>query len=209
MCGVFGFVAKNDHRMSLADLKRVAAQTMTRGPHAWGLAWIDSQDRLKMFKQTGRIVDALGLLAMARDAKALIGHCRWATQGDPQNNLNNHPHPADGGWIVHNGIIRHYDELIDEFDLHPVSDCDSELLGQLIERLDGDLVDRCERATLYAADSPLTMLGLWKSRLVAVRRGNPLHTGQTRSGIYLASLPDALPGRVSAVTNNTLLTYSV
>ena len=64
-------------------LEAIARVTMRRGPHAFGFAWIDSRGRLKMFKKTGRIVDHLSLLAMAQDAQFLIGHCRYATHGDP------------------------------------------------------------------------------------------------------------------------------
>jgi glucosamine 6-phosphate synthetase-like amidotransferase/phosphosugar isomerase protein len=143
MCGVFGFVAKDDEKtIDLPTLKRIAVDTESRGPHAWGMAWIDSRGRLNCFKQTGRVSQALGLLAMARDARALIGHCRFATQGDPANNLNNHPFAADGGWIVHNGIIRGYEQLVADFDLHPVTECDSEALALLIEKLDGSLLER-------------------------------------------------------------------
>src|SRR4051794_35554684 len=134
MCGVFGFVAHDDRPVNPKILARVALATQRRGPHAWGMAWIDGKGRLRMYKQTGKVGDALGLLKMAADARLLVGHCRYATMGDPTNNLNNHPHPCDGGWIVHNGVIPNYGGLVDRFGLHPVSGCDSEVLGLLIEQ---------------------------------------------------------------------------
>jgi glutamine phosphoribosylpyrophosphate amidotransferase len=143
MCGVFGFVAKDKGPLNLKILQRVATVTQRRGPHAWGMAWINSSGRIFMYKQTGRIRDSLGLLTMARDAVLLIGHTRYATQGDPANNLNNHPHPCDGGWIVHNGMIPNYREIASRYDLHLTTQCDSEVLCRLIERLDGNLVSRC------------------------------------------------------------------
>src|SRR5947208_1937574 len=83
MCGVFGFMSREGGRVNLQALARVAEVTQRRGPHAFGFAWIDRRGRLKCYKQTGRITDHLGLLAMAADARMLIGHCRWATQGNP------------------------------------------------------------------------------------------------------------------------------
>ena len=199
MCGVFGFMAHRDGPVNLKVVRRMAANTMNRGPHAFGFAWVDSRDRLRCFKQTGRIVDHLGLLAMAADAKILIGHCRFATHGTPANNLNNHPHPCDGGWIVHNGVIGAYEEIVARRDLRPVTECDSEVLGLIIEQEDGNLLERCVKATLESGRTPLVMLGLWARphRLVIVRRGNPLSVGKTKVGTYFASLPDALPGQVS------------
>jgi glucosamine 6-phosphate synthetase-like amidotransferase/phosphosugar isomerase protein len=215
MCGVFGFVSTDGGRLSLPVLGRIALATERRGPHAFGLAWIDRRGRLKCYKQTGRISDHLGLLTLAADARMLIGHCRFATQGDPANNLNNHPHPADGGWIVHNGQVRNYAQLVQAFGLYPVSECDSEVLGLLVEQGTGSVLDRCRAAALLASDDPdagplfgrqpLVLLGLWSrpGRLVAVRRGNPLHCGQAAEGCYLASLADGLPGAVRALKDDT------
>ena len=158
---------------------------------------------------------------MARDARMLVGHCRYATQGDPADNINNHPHPADGGWIVHNGVIRDYAGLVEPFDLHPVSDCDSEVLGLLVEAGRGSVFDRCRAAvraaapagepgTLFGAPQPLVLLGLWPrpDRLVAVRQGNPLHYSQVEEGDYLASLPVGLPGQAKALPSGTACLFS-
>jgi glucosamine 6-phosphate synthetase-like amidotransferase/phosphosugar isomerase protein len=216
MCGVFGFVSRNKGRVDPKVLQRVAQVTKRRGPHAFGSAWIDRHGRLKCYKQTGRTSDHLGLLLMAADARMLIGHCRYATQGSPADNINNHPHPADGGWFVHNGQIRNYRQLVDTFDLSPVSACDSEVLGLLIEQGTGNIFDHCrdavdlvaedqEEDTLFACQQPLVLLGLWPrpDRLVAIRRGNPLHCSDTAEGYYLASLADGLPGTVRALRDNT------
>ena len=208
MCGVFGFVAKDSGPLNLSILKRIARVTERRGPHAWGLAWLTRHGRLCMYKQTGRIRDSLGLLSMAKDATMLIGHVRYATQGDPANNLNNHPHPCDGGWIVHNGVIPNFRQIITEHQLHSVTECDSEILGLLVEKLQGDLLTRCVDTANIAGERNLVMLGLWKpGRLIAVRRGNPLHVGETGRGYYLASLPDELPGQVHEVTNHQAVEF--
>jgi glucosamine 6-phosphate synthetase-like amidotransferase/phosphosugar isomerase protein len=221
MCGVFGFVSRDGGKLNLAVLGRLAEATERRGPHAFGLAWIDRRGRLKCYKQTGRVSDHLGLLAMAADARMLIGHCRFATQGSPQDNINNHPHPADGGWIVHNGHVRDYERLLGAHDLYPVSACDSEVLGLLVERADGSVLDRCraavrqaapepEAGTLFGLAQPLVLLGLWPrpDRLVVVRQGNPLHYGKVEEGVYLASLPDGLPGNSLAVKDRTACLFT-
>lgn len=218
MCGVFGFVAGGKRELNLARLERIAKATESRGPDAFGFAWIDGRGHLRCFKQTGRISHSLSLLAMAADARMLIGHCRYATHGDHRSNVNNHPHPADGGWIVHNGTLPSYRDVIADFELAPVTDCDSEVLGLLIEALDGRLSQRCARAVEVVAPSrgatlfeqPLVMLGLWHrpGRMVVIRRGNPLHFGQAREGTYIASLPDNLPGKPTRVKNGSVHVYT-
>src|SRR5262245_55868582 len=221
MCGVFGFVSRDDGKLDLGTLSKVARVTERRGPHAFGFAWIDQRCRLKCYKQTGRVSDHLGLLALARDARMLIGHCRFTTQGSPEDNINNHPHPADGGWIVHNGQIRDYPRLLNTFDLYPVSGCDSEVLGLLVEQGKGNVLDRCraavravtpaeDRRSLFDTEQPLVLLGLWPrpDRLVAIRQGNPLHFSRVLEGYYLASLPTALPGQAHQLKDDTACLFT-
>lgn len=195
MCGVFGFVSYDEKGPDLSRLEVIAKATMTRGPHAFGFAWLDWNGRLKMFKRTGRIVDHLGLLAMAKNARILIGHCRYATHGDPGNNSNNHPHPADGGWIVHNGVVSNHEDLAAEYDLWPTTECDSEVLGLLIGASRGPIMNRCA-ATAKVARGNLAMLGVWSrpGRMVAIRNGNPLWVSEADNGerFYLGSLPMGL-----------------
>lgn len=212
MCGVFGFISYDGQGPNIKRLEIIARVTMRRGPHAFGFAWLDHQGRLRMFKRTGRIVDHLGLLAMAADAKMLVGHCRYATHGDPSNNLNNHPHPADGGWIVHNGMLGDYRGIIKREKLHPNTDCDSEVLGLLIDQGEGSLADRCVAAVHQADGDPLVMLGLWSrpGRLIAVRAGNPLSVGVCNEGrrFYLGSLDEGLPGTVAEVDNWSAMEFN-
>jgi glucosamine 6-phosphate synthetase-like amidotransferase/phosphosugar isomerase protein len=210
MCGVFGFVAKNDSRPDMARLIRIAQATEARGRHAFGFAWVDSAGHLKMFKQTGKISDGIGLLKMASDARMLIGHCRYATDGDPRYNINNHPHPIDGGWFVHNGVVSQYDAIVRQYELHCISHCDSEVIGQLYETSEGPAVDRLIDACHTATTSPLVVLSLWKNprRLIALRAGNPLELGETKNAWYFASLADGLP-RPYMVRDNTALEFNV
>jgi glucosamine 6-phosphate synthetase-like amidotransferase/phosphosugar isomerase protein len=213
MCGVFGFVSRGG-KANLKVLKRIAEATERRGPHAFGFAWIDGQGRIRCYKQTGKITSHLALLAMAADARMLIGHCRWATQGSPEQNINNHPHPSDGGWIVHNGVIADHRTLMEEFDLFPVSDCDSEVLGLLIEQEKGSMLQRCQRAVKSVNhkkdQGPLVLMGLWPrpARLVVVRRGNPLHFSGTPEGLYLASLADGLPEKSYPLKDRTVCLFT-
>jgi len=210
MCGVFGYIATRGERVSIHRLMAIAAATETRGRDAWGLAWIDGRGRMRTFKQTGPITDSLSMLSMAADARLLIGHCRWATHGDPDDNRNNHPHRAGSGWIVHNGVIANYRSLIAWHGLDPQTDCDSEVLGLLFDQARGDVAERSAAAVACVPEySPLVLLGLWTSprRLVAIRKGNPLHVAQVREGRYLASLPLNMPGRPVAIADRSIVVY--
>jgi len=204
MCSIFGFIARKSSPVDLRIVRNIVEANIERGPHAFGFAWIDSRDRLHAFKQRGRLTDMLGILAMARDARMMIGHLRYATHGEPSNNINNHPHPVDGGWLVHNGVVRNYDELLEEHSVCPMSECDSEVLAHLIERSEESKYVRRAAESVEQTDGALAMLSLWArpNKMVAVRRGNPLHFGYTTAGLYIATLAKGLPGKLHSVTDN-------
>ena len=207
MCGIFGYIASTpDDQLDLAKLNAIAKDTERRGPHAFGFSWIDGAGRLRMFKQAGRIGDSLAMLKIAADAQMLIGHTRYATEGDPADNINNHPHPCDGGWLVHNGMIQNYRRLLQVEKLSPTSACDSEVIGLLMEQSRGTYVERTIDTLSVLARSPFAMLGLWKpGRMIIARRGNPVHIGATKSGVYLASYADALPGHVKRMQDDHVI----
>ena len=210
MCGIFGYVAKKDEPVSMSILRQIAATTMLRGPHAWGLAWVGANGKLKTYKQTGRIVDAIGLLSMAKDARLLIGHCRWATHGSPADNTNNHPHDGGDSWVVHNGVISHYESLVRKHSLRRHTECDSEVLGLMLQKFKGKPMKRAaETAREAMGDNPFAMMALWPDRLIVSKaNGQPLHIGETRSAYYLASLRANLPGRVSEFPEAEIVEYA-
>jgi glucosamine 6-phosphate synthetase-like amidotransferase/phosphosugar isomerase protein len=211
MCGIFGYVAKDNRPVDLGTLRDIARVTQSRGPHAWGLAWVTPGGKLMNYKQAGDIIDSLGLLGMARGSRMLIGHCRYATHGRPEDNTNNHPHDAGGdAWVVHNGVIWHYQQLVEQHGLRMTTDCDSEVLGLMIAKFRGKPMARAKRAAEQAMGrSPFAMMTLWPDRLVATRaNGQPLHISETRYGYWIASLPQSLPGIVRQFGEREILEFA-
>lgn len=195
MCGIFGFITKDGGGPDLVRLRRIAIETETRGPHAFGLAWLDAGGALHTFKRPGPATAELGDLDRVRDAIVVVGHCRWATHGSPGDNRNNHPHAAGRGWLVHNGVVHNHLDLTEHYELVRRTQCDSEVLGLLLARMPGPIDLRAAR-TAEAASGPLAILGVWAkpARLLVVRRGKPLSIGETDAGSYLGSLAGELPG---------------
>ncbi len=210
MCGIFGFITRDGRGPDLARLRRIAIQTQRRGDHAFGLAWLGGDGVVHTFKRPGPATANLGDLDQCRGATVVIGHCRWATHGAPEENRNNHPHPAGRGWLVHNGVVSNYAGLLRHYGLVAQTECDSEVLGLLMARFAGSIGRRAAQ-TAEVAHGRLAMLGVWRkpARLLIVRKGNPLHFGETAGGYYFASLPEDLPGKVCAITDDYagVLTY--
>ena len=141
MCGIIGVVQKNEkalgEKMGIIirdSLKRLEY----RGYDSVGYAIIDRNGRLVIRKAKGKIDDLLKRLEFERfDGLVGVGHTRWATHGPPSD-LNAHPHTDCSRCIaiVHNGVIRNYQELRDELASrgHMISsDTDTELIAHLIE----------------------------------------------------------------------------
>jgi len=194
MCGLFGFVGLAPDVGKLIQIAEATANA--RGRDAWGVAWVDWRGRLRHHKAAGQLDRRA--LADAADAVALIGHCRLATHGDPRANENNHPHACDGGWLVHNGMLRQHWSTAIEHGLRLTTECDSELLARLIEVAEAD--DRCEQVSwaietaLGDSGMPCAVMALWRDQLVIARAGNPLARSKQREGTYIASLAEYLPG---------------
>lgn len=195
MCGVFGFITKTGRGPDIGLLKRIATVTQRRGDHAFGLAWSDGVG-IGTFKRPGAATDRLSDIDLADGCLAMVGHCRWATHGCPDDNRNNHPHPAGRGWLVHNGVILNHLKLIDRYGLETETDCDSEVLGLLMARFAGGLHRRAA-LTARVAGGNMAVIGIWARpvRLLVVRDARPLHFGETKHGFYFASLPEGLPGK--------------
>ena len=211
MCGIFGFITKDGSGPDLTRLRRIAAETQTRGHHAFGLAWLGADGIIHTFKRPGPATANLGDLNQCRGATAVIGHCRWATHGAPEDNRNNHPHLAGRGWFVHNGVVQNHASLVRRYDFTMMTECDSEVLGLLMARFPGALGLRAARA-VEVAEGRLAVLGLWRkpARLLIVRSGNPLCFGETSGGFYFGSLAGELPGPVATIRERYagVLTYA-
>lgn len=218
MCGVIGFVASGkDAGVDIGLITELAIlNEARRGGHAWGVSWLDRVGRLRSYKQPGAIDTGL-LWVLIEDSTAVIIHTRYATHGSPQNNENNHPHPSDGGWLIHNGTLPDFKEVANSFATPPMTDCDSEALAKAWEDCaqnnHAKRADWMLRACQPSGPSPLVVLGLWKNEAIAVRQGNPLWALPTSEGKYLSSLQPEAKGKAKSkwaeVPNNTVTVWGL
>lgn len=135
MCGIVGYIGtKNAYPVLIKGLKRLEY----RGYDSAGVAMIDSQGFLNVYKTKGKVAD-LEAFCDDKDTTGSVGiaHTRWATHGEPSS-TNAHPHYSASGRLalIHNGIIENYitlkENLIDR-GIQFKSVTDSEVLVQLVE----------------------------------------------------------------------------
>jgi glutamine---fructose-6-phosphate transaminase (isomerizing) len=134
MCGIVGYLGPSAAApILLSELKCLEY----RGYDSAGVA-VMGNGRLCIVKAAGKLSNLERLLKdKAPQATVGIGHTRWASHGEP-NDENAHPHTDCTGTIavVHNGIIENFEPLRNELIVRGhkfSSDTDTEILAHLIE----------------------------------------------------------------------------
>lgn len=192
MCGIVGFIGKNNAKEVIIDgLKRLEY----RGYDSAGIA-ICKDGGLEVRKAVGAIVNLEQVVAdPAFDGPVGIGHTRWATHGVPSE-VNAHPHTNEENTIavVHNGIIENYveikEELIREYGIEFRSETDTEVIAQLIGiYYDGDLHEAVNKAVaqMRGAYAIGVIAAAEPDKIVAVRKDAPLIAGIGKGCNYIAS----------------------
>ena len=135
MCGIVGYIGK---RNSLQIIYDGLVRLEYRGYDSAGIAVIDKEKNINVVKKAGKVKE----LESQFDKDLLegdtgIGHTRWATHGDPNDN-NAHPHfdMTENISIVHNGIIENYLTLKTKLQMEGYSfhtETDTEVLANLIQ----------------------------------------------------------------------------
>lgn len=154
MCGLAGLLLCPQPRSpeawaSIRDaFTRNLLSNEERGWHAAGVALVQRDGRLFLFKQPGpasHLVQTGGYRAvldqLGPETTAVLGHARAPTKGSPENNANNHPLLAGQVVGIHNGHIANDDELFARLALPREAEVDSEIIVRLLDALPGGMSD--------------------------------------------------------------------
>ena len=227
MCGIAGYIVTNDGVVRKRKLKTLATSLLLgiaeRGKEAAGYAYVHPQSgfvriakegvsAVDFVKIPGHLLSTGSHLNMPR---AMILHARFATQGSPTKNGNNHPlyTKASGLCMVHNGWFTNEDEVAKEMNIDRDCEVDSEVYLKLIEHyVRSALMDTAiEKATQkLSGTSACAMIQAKKVNEVWLWRDNfgSLALAKTDFGYVFASTTDtlyrSLLGSLSAFDNTSL-----
>lgn len=195
MCGIVGYVGKrNAIPIVLEGIKRLEY----RGYDSSGISILDKKNKLKTFKERGKIVELERILPSPAETSGFVGiaHTRWATHGEA-NQINAHPHMGCKGElaVVHNGIIENHKKLKDKLisEGHKfTSETDTEILAHLIEHF----TEKEDNFTLGVQEALKLVEGTYgiavisknyPGKIVAARKGSPLILGIGKDEMFICS----------------------
>ena len=184
--------------MLIKGLKRLEY----RGYDSAGIALINSDNSLNVYKSKGKVSDLETFCADKKTEGTVgIAHTRWATHGEPSS-TNAHPHYSQSKnlAIIHNGIIENYAEIkknLQDKGVKFLSDTDTEVLVQLVEYIQTkknlDLLAAVQVA-LHQVIGAYAIAILDKRNpdtIIAARKQSPLVVGIGDGEFFLGS--DATP----------------
>ncbi len=199
MCGIVGYIGnKEAYPILIKGLKRLEY----RGYDSAGVALINKEQQLNVYKTKGRVSD-LESFVTQKDISGNIGiaHTRWATHGEPCS-INAHPHysASETLALIHNGIIENYAVLKEKLQAKGYlfkSSTDTEVLVQLIEYIKTtnhlDLLSAVQLALgeVIGAYAIAVLEKDHPNEIIAARKSSPLVIGIGEDEFFLAS--DATP----------------
>lgn len=199
MCGIVGYIGGREaYPILIKGLKRLEY----RGYDSAGLALIDEQDQLKVYKAKGKVSDLEASVANCDISGSVgIAHTRWATHGEPCQ-ANAHPHysSSENLALIHNGIIENYASLKENLQGRGYvfrSSTDTEVLVQLIEYFKDsgaeDLLAAVQLALreVIGAYAIAVLDKTQPDQIIVARKSSPLVVGIGENEFFLAS--DATP----------------
>ncbi|VAW28828.1 Glutamine--fructose-6-phosphate aminotransferase [isomerizing], partial [hydrothermal vent metagenome] len=197
MCGIVAYIGNQQATpIIIKGLKRLEY----RGYDSAGISILNGD--LNVYKKKGKVSE-LELLLEGKSVESTIGigHTRWATHGEP-NDENAHPHLSNSGnlSIIHNGIIENYGTIKQELVKKGYSfksETDTEVLINFIENIQIERDCSLARAVRIALNSVVGAYAIVimckgnNNQLIAARKGSPLVVGVGKGEFFFAS--DATP----------------
>lgn len=195
MCGICGIRRFGDEPIEEHQINMLLMMNERRGNQATGVGLQQENGDTFVYK----IDDPAGTMVVSKgykewikehltpDTRIVIGHSRWATQGDPRKNENNHPVCAGKTAIIHNGMISNDFGLFQSLKLERKAQVDSDIIRAILDdkgltREGGKALSKLNGSAAIAAISPE-----FPGKLMIARSGSPIILANTGRLLIWAS----------------------
>ena len=224
MCGIVGYCgqAREGQWGETFDLlTSLFVQSQIRGDHAAGYAAITSDYK---GRSEHRVISAKAPIPAKTFVQttawrrlrhhrccSLIAHCRLATTGPAEQNINNHPHGSNGDeyFMVHNGHIRNWQMIARRQELKMTSQCDSEVIIRLAEQVKHPAVGLTRALAICDGSMAVVLQDIYRSGVLWLVRndGSPLWLLRLADDrqTFFASTRHILTQALSSVLGNDYL----
>ncbi|NHN56658.1 glutamine--fructose-6-phosphate transaminase (isomerizing) [Calidifontibacter sp. DB0510] len=196
MCGIVGFVGREDGDVALDVVMEGLARLEYRGYDSAGVALV-CEDEVEVRKRAGKLANLTAEIEAhpLPASRTAIGHTRWATHGGPTD-ANAHPHRGgtNGKFaLIHNGIIENFHALKSELadaGVEFASETDTEVVAQLLAQTYAGDLTKAMRDVVARLEGAFTLLAVHADQpgvVVGARRNSPLVVGLGDGANYLGS----------------------
>ena len=204
MCGIIGFIGE---KPALSKVMIGLERLEPRGYDSFGLAILNPDETSTLVKKAylsgeGGFADFKNGVPEDISGTIGIGHTRWATHGNVTD-VNAHPHfcSREDVFIVHNGMIENYKDLISKYELQKilVSKTDSEVIAHIISHhmQYGKTFREAFDLTINELRGSFGIAAICKqepNKILAAKLGSDLYIGKARNGYFVASAKSAYHG---------------
>lgn len=199
MCGIGGIRRYGPEPITEDQIRVLLCCLERRGNHATGIAIMNGAE-ISVFKDdepAWNFVTSKGFEKFLKEnlretTETVLLHTRWATQGSPSKNENNHPVYAGESAIVHNGGISNEVWLYKDLKLDRKAEVDSDIIRAIVDAK-GITQEAIRTLNRMAGSAAIAAVHpKFPGKLLLARSGSPLVLASTPNQLMWASEKQAL-----------------
>ena len=195
MCGIAGIIRYGEAPITEEMCSLLLNGNEHRGNDATGMAISQVDGKIDIFKKaipawdftSDKDYEKFINKYLKKDSWGVILHTRYATQGNPNKNENNHPIFAGMSAVIHNGTLHNDDQLFKSEKLDRKAEVDSDILRAFIDEYGITEKGIKQMAKISGSCSGAAFDNRSPKKMLLFRSGSPMTLGSTNDFFVFAS----------------------